>query len=444
MNYFRIFMILMCIIGFFTLTHAQESLSVNVASFKNLQDDRGNYTELYYMISRDQIQFTEKETAFIAPYNISLTILDENGENIYDTKDKSGIQTISKNQTELTQNIFDIMKFYLQPGKYTYQLTLSGDGLVEEMNREGNFNIPEYSDTKLQLSQVELCSNISTELTFKKFIKNNMLVYPNPSGIFDIKKPIVFFYAEIYNLEYSVDEPDSEYESSYIIIDAQNDTIKMYPKKLKKKVGQTSVIASYLNVRKLHTGKYHLVIEVKDMATSQVTKRTKMFFVEDVATITKKDADLFRKIIIYSATPTELEIYDKLNLIGKQSFMQKFWKDRDPIPETSENEFKQVYLQRWNYVNTRYVNESLNEEGWQTDRGRIYLLHGSPSDIERNMGEPDLKDYEIWLYETGQYGRKKFVFADLYMRGKYYLIHSETPRQKEIYDPNWKNSVKIR
>lgn len=437
-----VFLFLICLV---LTSQAQEMpLSVSTASFKNLADDRGDFTELYYMISRSQIQFIEEEDAFVAPFTIKLTILDAAGNEVYGIEEKSGIRATTKNQTDLTQNVIDLLTFYLKPGEYTYILDLSGEGLTEQLVRKGRINSPDFSNDKLQLSQIEFCSNISTDLTVAKFIKNHLMVYPNPSEIFDINKPIVFFYAEIYNMVYNPDEPESEYGLTFIILDANGDTVKVYPEDIKKKAGSTSVIASYLNVRKLKTGKYQLTIKIKDFSTGQIVSVSKEFKVEELARITVKDAELFRKMVTYTANPRDLEIFDKLNLIGKQTFIQNYWKQRDPTPDTPENEFRQLFIQRWNFVNTRYVNESLSEEGWQTDRGRIYLLHGPPSDVERYLGDPQKKDYEIWLYEGGNYGLKKFIFADVYMRGKYYLIHSESPDQQEVYNPNWEKSVSIR
>jgi len=443
MNYLKQFIIIAGVCVLFTVSYAQESLSVSFASFKNLIDDKGNYTELYYVISRDELQFMEKDSIFVATFKTDLEIEDENGKTVVEETNNSGFSANSKNQTDLSRNLNDMLKFYLKPGKYHYQLMISGEGLKWDLTKEGVINIPDYSDDKLRISDIELCTNISTELSFQKFVKNNLLVYPNPSGIYDIQKPIVFFYAEIYNLDFGTESASNDFETSFIIANEYNDTIKVYPTQQKIKAGKTSVIASYVNVRKMETGKYQLIIRVKDKSTSQIAESKKMFSINQIANITNKDAELFRKLITYIATRDELEIYDKLNLIGKQTFMNSFWQKKDPITETTENEFKQDYLQRWIFVNRRYKHDSLTEEGWETDRGRIYLIHGAPSEIDRHNNDIDMKNYEIWYYEQEQSGTKYFVFADMEMRGNYTLIHSVSPNQQEVYNPNWKKQVTI-
>jgi GWxTD domain-containing protein len=431
----------------FTYSYAgNSSLSVDIVSFKNLIDDKGNYTELYYSIPYSKLKFSETENTLTATYKMSFIVREESGNEVINRTSKQGIQkaaTDYKNRNKL--KIKDLLKFYVQPGTYAFELELTGDGLIGDLFYEGEIMIPEYSGSELKMSQIEICSNISTDTNVEKYVKNNLMVYPNPSKVFDVTQAVIFFYAELYNLQYDKnDSTDQEYILSYYILNSKNDTVKTYPDIKNKKGGTTGVIANYINLRRYEAETYTLVLNAKDEANLQSAQQRISFALENIPYITEEYANNFRNMIDYIANESELNIFAQLNLIGKQTFIEQFWKKRDPSPETQENEFKQVYLQRWNYVNNRYVNESLTEEGWQTDRGRIYLLHGSPTEVERYTGDPNMKDHEVWLYERGQSGTKKFIFADLYMRGKFFLIHSKSPRQTEVYNPNWKNSVKIR
>ena len=40
----------------------------------------------------------------------------------------------------------------------------------------------------------------------------------------------------------------------------------------------------------------------------------------------------------------------------------------------------------------------MSKIGWKTDRGRIFILYGEPSEIERFPNQMDTKPYEIWHY----------------------------------------------
>ena len=423
---------------------AQNTLPVSFASFRNLSDDKGNFTELYFEMAPNQIKFVQEEDYYLAPYEIRLTVYDTKRREKYSTSEKKGLKVLTEDQTDLKQEIHDIISFYIPPGDYLYELRLSGDGIVSDITKEGEFTAPDYSENNLQLSQIEFCSNISTEQSIKKFVKNNLMVYPNPSHKYPIRNPIVFFYAEIYNLQYDESGPDSDYELNYFLLDSDGDTAKTFAVNRKEKAGSTSVVSNLINARKMETGAYTLVLQVKDLSNLQVAEQKSVFFLEDLPIITEKDALEFRNQITYIVDSRTMDIYDQLDLIGKQNFMANFWKDRDPTPDTPLNEFKQEYIRRWQLVNERYGNESKTLDGWQTDRGRIYLIHGTPTDIERFYGERNVKDHEIWTYEGDQFGVKKFVFADLTMRGRLFLIHSVSRNQQEVYNPNWKRDIQAR
>jgi GWxTD domain-containing protein len=63
----------------------------------------------------------------------------------------------------------------------------------------------------------------------------------------------------------------------------------------------------------------------------------------------------------------------------REQFKETFWLRRDPTPDTIENEFRDEHYERIAYANERF---SSGKPGWKTDRGRIYIIHGKPDDIE--------------------------------------------------------------
>ena len=83
----------------------------------------------------------------------------------------------------------------------------------------------------------------------------------------------------------------------------------------------------------------------------------------------------------------------------KVAFIEMFWARRDPTPETPENEYREDYFKRWGYVLETF---SAGKPGWRTDRGRIYLMLGAPSSIQRNpMGRDSTeRPSEVWTYNS--------------------------------------------
>ena len=76
----------------------------------------------------------------------------------------------------------------------------------------------------------------------------------------------------------------------------------------------------------------------------------------------------------------------------------------------------------------------MRREGWKSDRGRVFLMYGEPSEIERFPNQQNTKPYEIWHYNEIQ-GGVIFVFADLTGFSRYTLVHSTM--RGEVSDQNW-------
>lgn len=80
-------------------------------------------------------------------------------------------------------------------------------------------------------------------------------------------------------------------------------------------------------------------------------------------------------------------------------FIETFWLCRDPTPGTPKNEYRDEYLRRWAYVQRHFT---AGKPGWRTDRGKIYLMLGPPSSVERNPFGRDRTERpsEVWYYNS--------------------------------------------
>ncbi len=117
----------------------------------------------------------------------------------------------------------------------------------------------------------------------------------------------------------------------------------------------------------------------------------------------------------------------------KERFIEQFWFRRDPDPRTSENEFKEEHYRRIAYANERFTS---GYPGWKTDRGRVYILHGPPYEIESHSsggayqrpineggGTTSTYPFEIWRYRSieGVGEDISLEFVDKSMSGEYRL-----------------------
>lgn len=108
-------------------------------------------------------------------------------------------------------------------------------------------------------------------------------------------------------------------------------------------------------------------------------------------------------------TPDERQAFEKLKTDEeREQFINLFWRQRDPDPDTEENEYREQYYERIAYANEHF---SSGMPGWKTDRGRIYIKFGKPDEIESHpsggsyqpasfagYGSTTTYPFETWFY----------------------------------------------
>src|SRR6185436_8193981 len=95
-------------------------------------------------------------------------------------------------------------------------------------------------------------------------------------------------------------------------------------------------------------------------------------------------------------TEEDRQAWNKLKTNNeREQFIQLFWRQRDPDPDTVENEYKDEFYERVAYANEHF---SSGKAGRLTDRGRIYIKFGKPDDVESH---PSGGTYERESWEGG-------------------------------------------
>ena len=96
-----------------------------------------------------------------------------------------------------------------------------------------------------------------------------------------------------------------------------------------------------------------------------------------------------------------------------------YWKRFDPTPETAFNELMKEYYSRIDYTMKNFSSIT-GKRGFDTDRGKIFILYGKPSQTERTSNQFG-KVIETWVYKNPY---RKFVFIDETGTGEYKLKNS--------------------
>lgn len=103
----------------------------------------------------------------------------------------------------------------------------------------------------------------------------------------------------------------------------------------------------------------------------------------------------------YLITEEERQTFLQLNSDqGRDQFIEKFWRIRNPDPNAPTNEAKDKLYQRLEYANAHFgaVNR---QNGFRSDRGMVYITLGPPQQVEKHVETREIKPVEIWFYENG-------------------------------------------
>ncbi len=152
--------------------------------------------------------------------------------------------------------------------------------------------------------------------------------------------------------------------------------------------------------------------------------------------------------VVYIISPQERAVFEKLNTPEeREQFIEQFWYRRDPDPRTSTNEFKDEHYRRIAYANERF---SSGLPGWVTDRGRVYIIHGPPAEIESHPtggnynrpfheggGSTSTYPFEVWRYRyiEGMGNDIVIEFVDPTMSGEYRLALNPEEKDALLFVP---------
>lgn len=164
----------------------------------------------------------------------------------------------------------------------------------------------------------------------------------------------------------------------------------------------------------------------------------------------EEQEDYFRKWlsedVVYIISDEERAVFESLGTDDeREQFIEQFWKRRDGDPRTDINEFKIEHYRRIAYANEWFRS---GKPGWKTDRGRIYIVHGKPAEVEKHPtggsyqrsiheggGITKTVPFEVWRYRhiEGIGANVILEFVDPSGSGEYRLTYNPDEKDALIY-----------
>lgn len=407
----------------------------------------GNYLEVYMQFVSYSVLYKNEGNGLRSKVLISVEIADTTQTVFSDRYVLESPEAIDSIQDDF----YEVLRIQLNPGKYTMKLNLL------DVNKEGSeisgnlpITIEDFSkNTKISDIIVAEFAYPSDEQT--NFDKSGYHIIPMLSSFYATDSKNLPIYLELYGTEGII---DSTFLLSYRMINTKDATeMQGFSKTFSYKKGPVIPVFESINIEDLSTGNYQLEVRVSRLSNEILAVQTydfersnennSMFTMENLqldpafqASIPTDSVLYFLESLIPISKPAEIkniiETLKSKNVENARKHLQGYWVITSP---TNSYESWLRYKAQVVFVQDIYGNNF--QEGFETDRGRVYLKYGAPNQVNARESSPSEYPYEIWTYnKIGIYSNKRFIFynPDL-VNNAYRLLHSDM--LGELKNPAW-------
>lgn len=429
-------------------------LNVDYADFRTTAGE--SYVEIYLSFLKTSLQYVDSDSLLTARFSAHFDIYRGEEAEIRHTQHFiSRVEDVNRLAGQEFRHVFPVK---LEPGNYRLNVIVADLNSAATGEYERDITIATADTVNPVVSGIELAVKIAQADGNGAFVKNGLQVVPNPSGVYHVTLPMLYYYCEAYNLPFDENSP-AYYKLESYLTNPDGEIVRTFPAKRQKKTASSAVLVGGSNIVTLPSGTYFLNLSFTDEQSGRKILQSKRFTLfkptkEQLAEV-KEISKVSNKLMLayyshrseeemdtefdqahYIATNMEKEVFATLDKQAKAEFLVEFWQKRDPDLSTPQNEYKAHYFELVRFCIDHF--RSKFREGWRTDRGRVLLTYGQPNDVERGPSVQGSKPYEIWQYDQLE-GGSEFIFGDLRGFGEYELLHSTY--SKELSQPDWKRLI---
>jgi GWxTD domain-containing protein len=362
--------------------------------------------DIYTQVTYEGISFVKDASIYTASYELTIDIYDAKKNLVTEKilnetiKTSNYDETVSPKSYKLTQQSFD-----LPPDKYVVSVQVRDNETGKPFSVKRDVELRNFHSLSFAMSDIMILNKLTAENGKKSIV-------PNISGnVAELNNSFHVFF-EAYNnanldsvkiLAFLYDEKEK-----FIKTDTSYDLLKS---------GTNSVFVK-INTTNLPMEAYILKINMSPMHSDQPTAEVKRKFNIQWRGMPHSFVDLDAAIdqMIYIFDQKEI---DKIKILPPEKKVEAFkqlWKTKDPTPGTDRNELMDEYYSRVEYANKNFKHYL---QGWRTDMGMVFIIFGSPNNVDRHPFDIDAKPYEVWYYYQLN---RQLVFVDETGFGDYHLV----------------------
>lgn len=364
----------------------------------------------------------------------------------------------------------DNQRYYLPNGEYTLEFVINDNNSASTKPLTIKETIKvEFSANELQFSSVQLLESYKKSEKTNALSKSGYDLVPYTVNYYPESTKYLDFYTECYNANKTLGE-NKGFVFSYFIETAESKfKLNSYGSFNKQKAAAVNPLLAKIDIGNLGTGNYNLVLEVRD-ENNVLKLQKKQYFqrlnrnmeITNLQALSEKQtvAQYFGrcnstdtlKMFVECLWPIANGI-DKERVINQslkkdnelmKKFVIDFWERRAADTANPLKMWAQYYK---SVQQVMVLFKCGKQKGYYTDRGRVYLQYGPPSQRSQQTNEANTFPYEIWQYyrttdaTNGQFfSNRKFVFVNKMIGDDCYdLIHSDM--RGENNNPRWQFEI---
>lgn len=407
----------------------------------------GNYVEFNLQFAGYSLNYTGAEGGLIGEVAVGMEVYKDNEVIASDAYRLSS--PLMKDS--IVEDFYDVKRFQLAPGTYGFHIVLQDlNSDSKPLEAEQIIVIEEFSDA-ISISDIAIAEIATKGDPSSVFYKSGYNLIPRISTFYPEQLNTIPVYFEIYNTGLLEDSLFGIKQT--VINSATGKEIESLTQYSKHYAAEVVPVLRKVEIDELYTGKYILQYTLINRNMTELSTQTYEFerskdreidlFADEIildpsfqASITDDSIGYYLESLIPISRSTDVK---NIIAIAKmkdgeraRKHIQLYWTKTSP-----ENPYEGWirYKQQVQLVERVYSNNF--QEGFETDRGRVYLQYGSPSTISSKETSPSEYPYEIWQYnKIGVFSNKRFVFynPDL-VNNTYRLLHSDMIG--ELKNQNW-------
>lgn len=451
------FFLLCFVCSTFFVSNIAKALDANItyATFKGI--DQENYIEVYLHVLGKTVKFTkEKDDKFQAAVEVMMTFEQEDGIKAYD---KFVVKSPLLPTLRIANlGLVDLRRLHLSDGKYNLKVDLKDLNNLKNINTYETEIIIDYEEeNKVLISDIQLLDKYSESIDEDKYSKHGFKLQPFTYTVYPSTVSRLTFFAEVYNADI-IGEP--HLLRYYLHEDGKEQKPITGCLGFKKQQPEpVNVVLAQLDISKLPTGDYQLVVEIRDANNELIqsksthirrsnilkyslddfeTAEIKGTFVEQLSGLElKQKLECLTPRIDANYIPLLNTVVKSKNEELKRKFLYHYWTRFNEVDPTTPYEQYGYLVEEVN----KYFDVAFSK-GYKTDRGHVYLKYGPPYDIVSVDSEPSAPPYQIWYYNAIDDNQRdvKFIFFNPSLaKDDYVLLHSTA--RGEFNNPDWKEEL---